>query len=128
MLHPSRARARVPPARAGSVASTSADADALPATGASVTLQAPCVNAGTMSVCPKTLCDELEPMDHTVVIMDQAGWHKVKALRVPDTITIVFLPLYSPELNPVERLRAFPRLASARVQEQHRVYRSTSRV
>ena len=38
-----------------------------------------------------------------------AGWHKAKAVRVPDNITILFLPPYSPELDPVERLWAYLR-------------------
>jgi len=36
--------------------------------------------------------------------MDGAGWHKSKDLQVPSNITILYLPPYSPELNPVERL------------------------
>ncbi|OQB91582.1 MAG: hypothetical protein BWX83_00508 [Candidatus Cloacimonetes bacterium ADurb.Bin117] len=39
-----------------------------------------------------------------LLIMDQAGWHKSKALVIPKNIDIWFLPPYSPELNPVERL------------------------
>jgi transposase len=39
-----------------------------------------------------------------VVIMDGAGWHKSKDLKVPDNIKIEILPPYCPELNPVERL------------------------
>jgi len=39
-----------------------------------------------------------------ILIMDQAGWHKSKILIVPENIEIWFLPPYSPELNPVERL------------------------
>lgn len=80
-----------------------------PATGSSVALQAPCVNTGTMSVFLGMLSAELEPTDHAVVIMDQAGWHKARALKVPDNITILFLPPYSPELNPIERLWAYLR-------------------
>ena len=38
-----------------------------------------------------------------IMIMDQAGWHKSKALKIPKNIKIIFLPPYSPELNPVER-------------------------
>jgi transposase len=38
------------------------------------------------------------------IIMDGAGWHKSKSLEIPKNITIFFLPPYSPELNPVERL------------------------
>ena len=36
--------------------------------------------------------------------LDQAGWHGKAALRVPDTVTLLPLPPYSPELNPVERV------------------------
>jgi len=39
-----------------------------------------------------------------LLIMDQAGWHKSKELNIPPNIEIEFLPPYSPELNPVERL------------------------
>ena len=35
---------------------------------------------------------------------DQAGWHIANDLRVPANITLLPLPAYSPELNPVERL------------------------
>ena len=38
-----------------------------------------------------------------ILVMDGAGWHKSKNLQVPDNIEIIFLPPYSPELNPVER-------------------------
>ena len=42
---------------------------------------------------------------HAILIMDQAGWHSsAKELVVPPNITILDLPPYSPELNPVERL------------------------
>jgi len=36
--------------------------------------------------------------------MDKAGWHIAGDLVVPANITPVFLPSYSPELNPIERL------------------------
>lgn len=38
------------------------------------------------------------------LILDRAGWHVSKDLRVPDNVRLIFLPPYSPELNPVERL------------------------
>jgi hypothetical protein len=41
---------------------------------------------------------------HVVMVLDGAGWHGKAALNVPDNITLVPLPAYSPELNPVERL------------------------
>jgi len=39
-----------------------------------------------------------------LIIMDSAGWHKSKALIIPPNIKLTFLPPYSPELNPVEKL------------------------
>lgn len=80
-----------------------------PASGHSVALQAPGVNAGTFNVFLDMLSHELGPKDHAVLILDQAGWHKARSLRVPDNITMLFLPPYSPELNPVERLWAYLR-------------------
>ena len=37
-----------------------------------------------------------------VLVLDGAGWHSSKELRVPDNITLIPLPAYSPELNPME--------------------------
>jgi transposase len=42
--------------------------------------------------------------EHVVMMLDQAGWHGARALVVPTNITLVPLPPYSPELNPVERV------------------------
>jgi hypothetical protein len=36
--------------------------------------------------------------------MDKAGWHTSGDLVVPENLSLVFLPPYSPELNPIERL------------------------
>jgi transposase len=36
--------------------------------------------------------------------MDQAGWHRANRLKIPENITITWLPPYSPELNPVEHI------------------------
>jgi transposase len=41
---------------------------------------------------------------HAVVILDRAGWHRSQGLVVPGNITLLELPPYSPELNPVERI------------------------
>ena len=46
-----------------------------------------------------------EPRDaHATVILDGAGWHRSQGLVVPGNITLLELPPYSPELNPVERI------------------------
>jgi hypothetical protein len=36
--------------------------------------------------------------------MDKAGWHTAGDLVVPENLSLVFMPPYSPELNPIERL------------------------
>jgi len=44
------------------------------------------------------------PYDKIALVMDGAGWHKSKNLKIPGNIIILYLPPYSPELSPVERL------------------------
>ena len=41
---------------------------------------------------------------HIVLVLDNAGWHGPEGLAVPDGISLVFLPPYSPELQPAEHL------------------------
>jgi hypothetical protein len=38
------------------------------------------------------------------MVMDQAGWHIAGELIVPENMRLMFLPPYSPELNPAEHL------------------------
>ena len=38
------------------------------------------------------------------MILDGASWHRSQGLVVPGNITLLPLPPYSPELNPVERI------------------------
>ena len=75
-----------------------------PATGESVALLAPNVDTGTMNAFLAMLASELKPREHAVLILDGAGWHKSRALAVPENVTCLILPPYSPELNPVENL------------------------
>jgi hypothetical protein len=36
-----------------------------------------------------------------VLLLDHAGWHRTGGkLRVPDNISLLYLPPYSPDLNP----------------------------
>ena len=46
----------------------------------------------------------LAPGVRAVLIWDNAGFHTGKAVVVPPNITLLPLPPYSPELNPVENL------------------------
>lgn len=48
-----------------------------------------------------------EYRDHrNIIIMDKAGWHTTNDLQRFDNIRLIFLPPYSPELNPTEHLWA----------------------
>jgi hypothetical protein len=46
---------------------------------------------------------------HAVLVLDGAGWHTSPKLRVPGNISLLPLPRYAPELNPVENLWEFLR-------------------
>src|SRR4051794_30667436 len=61
-------------------------------------------NAGTMDLFLAEFANTLPETAHVALVVYQAGWHDVKALHVPDNITLIPLPPYSPELNPVERI------------------------
>ena len=52
---------------------------------------------------------QVSPGAHALVILDQAGWHTTKKLRVPDNITLLPLPPRAPELNPAENIWQFMR-------------------
>ena len=44
------------------------------------------------------------PGAHAVLLLDRAGWHTTPALRLPDNISLLFLPSRAPELNPTENV------------------------
>ena len=45
------------------------------------------------------------PIDrHGVLILDQAAWHTTEKLKLPENLSLLYLPPYSPELNPIEQV------------------------
>jgi len=74
-----------------------------PHTGENFTLLLPWVNTTVMNIYLNKL-SECYGDKEIMLIMDQAGWHKSKDLMIPENIQIEYLPPYSPELNPIERL------------------------
>ena len=49
----------------------------------------------------------VSPGIHAVLVWDGAGWHQTgRRLRVSDNISLLPLPSYSPQLNPIENVRA----------------------
>jgi transposase len=62
----------------------------------------PSVNTQTMNEFLIRMSKDLGTKE-AVIVMDRAGWHRSKDLNIPPNIEILFLPPYSPELNPVEK-------------------------
>lgn len=63
----------------------------------------PLVNEQAMSIFLREVSHR-HPDEFILMVMDGAGWHKANALRVPENMALIFLPPYSPELNPVEHV------------------------
>jgi transposase len=75
-----------------------------PITGDSAAMITPTVNTCLMNTFLAGLSGLLADDEHAVVVLDNAGWHVARSLKLPSNLTLLFLPPYSPELNPVERL------------------------
>jgi transposase len=73
-----------------------------PGTDNAFALVLPSVGTEAMQAFLDDFAKTIAPDEHVVMVLDQAGWHGTAALRVPDCITLMPLPPYSPELNPVE--------------------------
>jgi len=74
-----------------------------PKSGKDHSLLMPYVNTKCMNIFLDHMSKELEGKE-ILLVMDGAGWHKSKDFNIPKNIEIIYLPPYSPELNPVERL------------------------
>ena len=82
---------------------------ARPKTGEVHWLVLPTVNAEVFSLALENFAKEIGAgtRKRVLLVLDRAGWHTAKKkLRVPEGIHLEFLPSYSPELQPAERLWA----------------------
>lgn len=75
-----------------------------PQTGQSVGLLAPYLNTDSVNAFFKEFKKETDTGVHVVMLWDQAGFHMSKKVKVPENVTLIPLPPYSPELNPIENL------------------------
>jgi putative transposase len=67
-------------------------------------------NTEAMNEHLKVISAQVTPGAHAVLVCDGAGWHaKSKDIVVPTNVTLVTLPPYAPELNPMENVWAFLR-------------------
>lgn len=47
-----------------------------------------------------------KPDEFKIMVLDNGAFHKAKSLSIPQNICLIFLPPYSPELNPAEKIWA----------------------
>jgi len=63
----------------------------------------PAVNTEAMNEHLEEISTQVAAGAHAVLVLDGAGWHQAGGkLSVPDNITLLSLPPYAPELNPME--------------------------
>ncbi len=79
-------------------------AAACPQTGHAVGTLSPYINVEIINIFLAEFAKAIPKDVHVVRVWDQAGFHTGKDLKTPECITIVPLPPYSPELNPMENL------------------------
>jgi transposase len=75
-----------------------------PETGHAEGLLSPQLNAKIVSEFLRQFSQTITAGEHAVMLWDGAGFHTTKQLCLPENITVVTLPAYSPELNPIENL------------------------
>lgn len=77
-----------------------------PQSGRTTWLLLPSVNVEIFSRALAAFAEEIGagPDNQVVLLLDGAGWHRSERLVLPQGIHLVFLPPYSPEIQPAERL------------------------
>jgi hypothetical protein len=74
------------------------------AVGAAVIM--PAANSEAMGIHLAEISTQVAPGAHAVVLCDGAGWHQTGgALKLPSNLSLLPIPPYSPELNPMENAR-----------------------
>ena len=69
-----------------------------------VGLVMPHADSEAMNLHLREISRAIAPQAHAVLVLDGAGWHVSGALKPPDNVTLLCLPPYAPELNPVENV------------------------
>lgn len=74
-----------------------------PARDTAVGLVLPHANSKMMQLHLDEIASQLPENVHAAMLIDGAGWHNAHALQIPESITLIPLPAYAPELNPAEK-------------------------
>lgn len=72
-----------------------------PYNGDSLVMELPNCNGENFQIFLNELSKK-NPEEFKVVVLDNGAFHKGKSLIIPKNIALLFLPPYSPELNPAE--------------------------
>ena len=75
-----------------------------PARAAGAAIVMPYANTKAMNRHLEEISKAVSPGAHAVLLLDGAGWHGSEELAVPENITTITLPPYSPELNSIENV------------------------
>ena len=80
-----------------------------PERGVGAGLVMPFADTEAMNAHLAEIARTISPGAHAVLLVDGAGWHISGKLKLPTTISLVTLPPYTPELNPVENIWGYLR-------------------
>ncbi len=72
-----------------------------PYNGDSLVMELPNCNGENFQIFLNELSKN-KPEEFKVMILDNGAFHKAKSLKIPENVALIFLPPYSPELNPAE--------------------------
>ena len=74
-----------------------------PITGDHFELEMPYCNTETFQIYLNEF-SKCSPDEYKILLLDNGAFHKAQKLIIPDNITLLFIPPYSPELNPAEKI------------------------
>lgn len=74
-----------------------------PITGDQFLLEMPNCNADNFQLFLDQFSKQFEHV-YNILVLDNGAFHKAKSLIIPENIGLLFLPPYSPELNPSENM------------------------
>jgi DDE superfamily endonuclease len=80
-----------------------------PERGTGAALVLPACNSEAMQLHLDEIATKVTAGAHAIVLLDQAGWHGAKALKVPSNVSLLLLPPRAPELNGQENVWQFMR-------------------
>mgnify|MGYP003394389449 CR=1 FL=1 len=76
-----------------------------PARAVGAAIVVPWVSSEAMTIHLAEIAKQVAVGGHAVLVCDGAGWHQTgRRLTVPDNVSLLRLPPYAPELNPIENV------------------------